>query len=81
MLNSIEETLNKIEQDKNNLIDITAFIKALPQLKSNWVASYNAYEKTKNFGFSGYKKANPDDLDRGYSVSYKDLMKSVGITV
>lgn len=79
ILESLYETIGNIELKYKNktLINITELIKQLPALKANWIACYNAYEKSKNFGFSGYKKANESDIDEGYSLSYEDLLRSV----
>lgn len=83
ILEGLYDIINNIQQqyNKNSLINVREFVLQLPMLRANWQACYNAYEKSKNFGFSGYKKANLSDLDKGYSLSYKDLMKQYGIEV
>lgn len=83
VLNSLQETINKLKKSyqEGSIVNIKQFIALLPSLRANWKACYDAYEKAKNLGFSGYKKANLDDLDRGFSLSYKDLMNKYGIKV
>ena len=77
----LDRIIKFIEENRKSFIDVNKFIKLLPQIKSQWKACYNAYEKTKNFGFSGYKQANESDLDKGYTTSYKDLMAKVDIYI
>lgn len=83
ILEGLNDIINNIEvkYKQKDLIDVSKLVLQLPSLRANWKACYDAYEKTKNFGFSGYKKANYSDLDSGYSINYKDLMAKYGIEV